>query len=173
MPEFNAEYMRKRIYLVWRAPVVCDMIQKIFAPSFVIDVGCGPGELVQELRRREINAAGVDNSTDAGKLIDEPYFWNLDATEAMGFQSKSFDLALCFEVASILPAIKHPALARNLMDLSDVILMTQPGNCRHVLLDGGYVWDQETDELIRQELAPWKMKPAVKAIYNSVCFRKA
>jgi SAM-dependent methyltransferase len=172
MPEFNEQYMKKRMNLAWRAPVICDMIQKVFAPQYVIDVGCGPGEIVTELRRRGIDAQGVDNSPDAGKLIERPYFNFLDATQSLGFRLKAFDLALCFEVASILHPIKHPLLAGNLSDLSNVILMTQPGNCERFLLGEGYFVDWNTNKLIRQELTPWKTKPAIKAIYNSICFRK-
>jgi SAM-dependent methyltransferase len=66
----------------------------------VLDVGCGPGWLVQEMRRRGYDALGVDPSPP-----DEPYLIKMRATELDALGAGAFDSAVSLETFEhVLPA---------------------------------------------------------------------
>jgi 2-polyprenyl-3-methyl-5-hydroxy-6-metoxy-1,4-benzoquinol methylase len=66
----------------------------------VLDVGCGLGLLVRELRRRGYDAMGVDPSPP-----DEPYLIKMKATELAALGGEKFDSAVSLETFEhVLPA---------------------------------------------------------------------
>jgi len=58
----------------------------------VLDVGCGDGWLVQEMRRRGYEAIGVDPSPP-----DSPYLFKMKATELGALADRQFDSAVSLE----------------------------------------------------------------------------
>lgn len=74
-------------------------------PAHSLDVGCGIGALVSELRRRGVDAHGCDFSTTfiaRARRRARPHLTQQDVT-ALGFPDASFDLVTCMEVLEHLP----------------------------------------------------------------------
>jgi SAM-dependent methyltransferase len=68
-PDFDAEYMRKRLFISWRGPVIADAIIGAIGPRAVLDVGCATGDVMRGLLDAGVQAWGVDPSPDAGACL--------------------------------------------------------------------------------------------------------
>ena len=177
---FNDEYMRKREYLIWRAPMVGSAIQKALQPMSVVDVGCSVGEFVKWFNENHIYSIGIDFSEDAYNRFkaDKDAFWMIDMTEKnLVFQQEQekFDLAICFEVGGILEgATNKQRFANNLSKLSNKMLFAvgadfQP-EWKRRFLKLGFTEDASIANQIRDKLEIYRTKPAIKAIYNGIMF---
>lgn len=82
------------------------LIASVFEPSFVIDVGCGPGHLVQLLKHRGLQVIGVDKATGYDIAAETPPF--------VGTAS----LVICREVLEHLTVKEITRAVRNLCALS-------------------------------------------------------
>lgn len=99
------------------------LIQDVFQPKSVLDVGCGPGHLVRLLRERGIGARGVDIQADgvplSGDIITRfdvsrcPEEWEL--SWGIGLYS---ELVICREVLEHLTVKEIAQAVRNLVKLS-------------------------------------------------------
>lgn len=98
-------------------------------PARTLDVGCGIGALVSELRQRGVDAHGSDFSTtfiDRARRRARPYITQQDVT-ALGFPDGSFDLVICMEVLEHLPArVIDLALAELSRVSRGAVLVTTP-----------------------------------------------
>jgi SAM-dependent methyltransferase len=65
----------------------------------IIDVGCGPGLYVEEMRRQGLAAYGVDNDP---RLVESDWLHRGDITEE---QPNDFDVALSLEVGEHIPEV--------------------------------------------------------------------
>jgi SAM-dependent methyltransferase len=83
--------------------IIADAIVKIFQPNTVIDIGCGPGLLVNALRMRDIYAFGVDGSIHAINAAPKEIRRHLtisDVTKQVTLKLLSeVNLVTCTEVA--------------------------------------------------------------------------
>jgi SAM-dependent methyltransferase len=172
---FGELYMSKREFLSWRAPIVGKAIIDVLHPKSVVDVGCSIGEFVAYFQRAGLLSAGIDNSPEAKAHFkgDKAYFFLQDLSQP-NIVGQTFDLAMCFEVISIMPRSEWPSLIDNLCWLSKQLLL---GIHEHsvlyvdrLLTDRGYVRDFTVVEKIREHLETWKRKSAMKAIYYSMTF---
>jgi len=171
---FTSEYMRKRRYLAWRAPIICSTIKKVFRPTSVVDFGCSIGDLVQGFNEISVPAIGFDSCVD---LFDhsnpETPIILEDITGSLSTKS-CFDLALCIEVLRFIPKEKLDGLIQNFSRHSKRVLVGYNGENKNLLIrkmrDQGY--GMPTSEIIelREILEEWKTKPAIKAIYNGAMY---
>lgn len=89
-----------------------DLIIETFAPSFVLDVGCGPGHLVRMLQERGVKALGCDKANYKG-------ITRYDITSRDEFVSMAVaDLVICREVLEHLTVLEIARAVRNLCLLS-------------------------------------------------------
>jgi glycosyltransferase involved in cell wall biosynthesis len=115
-----------------------DGIFRTFTPKTAIDVGAGPGQLVEKLRELGVDACGFDGSEHAFERADEnvrPYLWQEDIT--LGLHSTAIhDLVICTEVAEHIPAEYADVLVRKLcntcaIDGAIVFTAAPPGQGGH------------------------------------------
>jgi len=106
------------------APLVFEIIRPHFSPTSVIDIGCGDGGWLKSAR--EIFGAdvlGIDgewNKTIA--KTDVPFIYkNLEEDLSI---DRSFDLAICLEVAEHLSSSGAIRLIQTLTEVSNVVLFS-------------------------------------------------
>lgn len=93
-------------------------------PATVLDAGCAIGLLVEQLRNRGIDAAGVDISEYAISQMPEEvreHCWVASLTEPIG---RRFDLVTCVEVIEHLPAADARTAIANLCSAADRVLFS-------------------------------------------------
>lgn len=94
-------------------------IKETFNPKKVIDVGCGIGKLVKELRKLKIDAIGIEfsksfiNASPIKKFLYEGDIFHLPSEI-----SDQFDLVVCMEVLEHLPPTRLSEAINNLKKLS-------------------------------------------------------
>jgi SAM-dependent methyltransferase len=99
----------------------------------VLDVGCGPGLLVREMRKRGYDAIGVDPSPP-----EDPHLIKMKATEMYALGERAFDSAVSLETFEhVLPA-ELPAT------LSAISHVLRPGGKLVFTLPLGEDMQQET-----------------------------
>jgi SAM-dependent methyltransferase len=75
---------------------IFDYLLKEFSVKNMIDIGCGPGGIVNLAISRGIDACGVDGDPYIPNIYDKPYFKLHDYTKG-GYEPESKDLAWMFE----------------------------------------------------------------------------
>ena len=109
------------------ARVILPIIEELFSPKSITDVGCGIGAWLSEWKEidndkiiRGIDASFVNKSM---LLIDLSEFQEVDLTKNLLPQNKT-ELAMCLEVAEHLPEERAISFISELTQLSDVILFS-------------------------------------------------
>lgn len=105
--------------------VVPELISRL-APFSVVDVGCGTGIWLAEFRRLGIrDLLGIDGPWVPRDLlqIGLEEFWEHDLDEPLRC-GRTFDLALCLEVAEHLPESAAGVLVESLTRLAPMILFS-------------------------------------------------
>jgi SAM-dependent methyltransferase len=107
---------------------MANYIKKILKPKKVIDIGCGIGKLVGELRKNNIDAYGIEfsdafiNASPMKKYIFKGNILDLDH-----IASGEYDLVICMEVLEHLPPTYLNKAINNLKRISkNQILITVP-----------------------------------------------
>lgn len=103
---------------------LAERIDEALAPGSVLDAGCAFGFLVEMLRRRGIEAWGLDVSDYAiGQAAPEvaPFLHVGSIAEPLG---RRYDLVTCIEVLEHMPAAEAPAAVANLCAHADNILFS-------------------------------------------------
>ena len=167
---FDSNYMRKRKYLAWRAPIICSAIKRTFAPTSVIDFGCATGDLVRSFNELSITALGVDSSESVFEWAHpETPILTWDISTPLPTKSK-FDLALCIEVIRFLSIDQFAGLVANFITHSKRVFIGYGGEKREWVIklmeQAGYTLYQPQVQLLQEKLSEWKTKPAIKAIYH-------
>ena len=103
------------------AAALVPMIIDLFAPSSVVDIGCGMGLWVREFTRRGTYALGVDGA-DSSDLADQ--YLQVDLRNERLDLDTHFDLALCLEVAEHLPPSRAHDLVEDLSNLADTVIFS-------------------------------------------------
>lgn len=108
------------------AAVIADSVMTDFAPSSVIDVGCGTGAVLAEFSARGVRTLGLEYS-EAGAakarsrgLTVRTFDVRFDSTAGLG----TFEVACCTEVAEHIPAKFADRLAALLAALAPTIVFT-------------------------------------------------
>lgn len=185
---YSGRFFKQRHRLNWRAPIVCDAIQKILKPNSVIDVGCATGDLISQFLNISIDAYGIEGSMAAIPYLECPIsrvlFHNLCSPLPASF-GRQYDLAICFEVAEHIEPEYTCQFVLNLISLSDRILMSAapPGQAghHHVNCQVPDYWvnrfqahkftrKTEIEDQFKTGLSPWARKKGIKAYYENVLF---
>jgi SAM-dependent methyltransferase len=119
--------------------VIAGWIESTLKPQRVVDVGCGPGHLIEALHRGGASVLGLDYSGAAKALVSAKGlpFETFDLTVVRPLPGSPWDLAVCCEVAEHLEARYADAFVQNLASASDTIFLTaaeigQEGGLNHV-----------------------------------------
>jgi SAM-dependent methyltransferase len=147
------------------APVVCTLLN----PRSVIDVGCGAGAWLAAFMNAGIHdVLGVDGFCGTDQLeIPAEKFLQADITQPLPVH-RSFDLALCLEVAEHLSPDYAEQLVRTLTGLAPMVLFSaavpHQGGCHHINEQWPQYWieqfarqDYVALDLFRRQL--WSREP--------------
>lgn len=98
------EYVDENAYA--SAPVIADSIIDLFDPKSILDIGCGTGALLYELRKRGIAGTGLEYSEEAltycrERGVDVMKFDLRSKNDP--FPNRNFDVVVSMEVAQQLP----------------------------------------------------------------------
>jgi SAM-dependent methyltransferase len=133
-------------------PVVCTLLN----PRSVVDVGCGTGAWLAAFMNVGIrDVRGVDGFCPADELeIPAEKFLQADLTQPLPVH-RSFDLALCLEVAEHLSADHSEQLVKTLTELAPMVLFSAAvpyqGGCHHVNEQWPQYW---IERFARQDFVP-------------------
>jgi len=104
---------------------VVPLITRLFCPSSVADVGCGPGTWAAEYKRAGAAVLGIDGYEVKSEqlLIPAQEFQRHNLAEPLRLERR-FDLVNCLEVAEHLPARRAASLVQDLCRLGDVVVFS-------------------------------------------------
>jgi hypothetical protein len=174
---YGPKFFARRHRLAWRCPILCNIINKVFEPKSIIDVGCAIGDYVQYWRNLGINAVGIEGSESVlpYALTDKIYICDL-RTEIVRHHA---DLAVCLEVAEHIEIEYADIFIENLVRMSSRILMSAapPGagghhhvNCQpksywiEKMLVHDYEYNPTVVTMLQFELRPWRHR---KELYHN------
>jgi SAM-dependent methyltransferase len=103
---------------------IADHLVRELHPTSVLDAGCAIGMLVEQLRKRGVDAFGVDISDYAlSQMPDDvrEHCWVGSLAEAL---PRRYDLITCIEVVEHMPAADGRAAIANLCAASDRVLLS-------------------------------------------------
>ena len=143
-------------------------IVKLFKPKYVLDVGCGSGQWLDEYReytyeKKNIVAKGIEGSTNAFIYMSEETKENvleLDLRDKIEEEDYNIDFVQSFEVAEHIEKEYADVFVHNLIkDDPDIILFTaappDQHGFRHVNCQERYYWwkkMKDKDYLFNQDL---------------------
>lgn len=101
-------------------------IVETFRPERVLDIGCGPGMLVEHLRELGVDATGIDISAYAISRVPAEIQPFCTIGSAIDPIDRKYDLITCVNVAQHLPAEQAARLVHNLCAHSDEVIFAVP-----------------------------------------------
>lgn len=113
--------------VVKSAPAMAESVVNEFHPSFVVDVGCGTGELLRQLKERGVAGVGYEKSATALGLARAKGIEALEVDLARPIEQlevRRADLAISTEVAEHLPESFADTYVDYLCRTADTVLMT-------------------------------------------------
>lgn len=143
---YSGRFFRTRHKLAWRAEPMCKVINDIFHPKSLVDVGCAIGDLVKGFVDLGIDAYGIEGSEEV-----KPYLVHIDSKNPqlieefnemvlriliedlrkpfkLGlFGDLKFDLVTCIEVAEHVEPEYADIFMDNITGMSNKILMSYAG----------------------------------------------
>jgi radical SAM superfamily enzyme YgiQ (UPF0313 family) len=132
---YNRSFFDKN--LEWNIPIaetLSNIIMQFFHPHSVVDVGCGNAEFLHHLQKKGLEIYGYEGSIKAieSALIDRKFIKQFDLKNLIS-SDKSYELALCLEVAEHIENKFSERLIENLTLLSDTVIFTAapPGQGGH------------------------------------------
>lgn len=135
VPEFSADYMKKRMHISWRGAHIAKAIDDALHPRSAVDLGCGTGDILAGLKDRQVEGYGIDSSIDGGACL-EPWarFLHADIREpwetwgdaARFYDLVPVDLVVCLEVLSIVPEeLDRKLILQNALCLGKSLLVNR------------------------------------------------
>ena len=146
---------------------VAEGIVRDLHPTSVLDAGCAMGFLVEALRKRGVEAWGVDISEYAISQVDESVSEHCVVASLTEPLSRRYDLIACIEVIEHIPPAETGKVIANLCAATDRILLSSTpqdyGEPTHLnvqppeawsamLAEEGFLRDVERDA---SYLSPW------------------
>ncbi len=143
---YSGRFFRTRHRLAWRAEHMCKVINDVFQPKSLMDVGCAIGDLVKGFVDLGIDAYGIEGSEEV-----KPHLVCIESKNPQlikGFNEMrlrilindlripfklgvmrdlKFDLVTCIEVAEHIEPEYADIFIDNITGLSDKILMSYAG----------------------------------------------
>lgn len=178
---YDEKYYTDGIDSVYRksCEVIAESIVRAFSPKFIVDVGCGAGELLQALKKRGIACCGLEYSSAALRIcrqkgLDVIKFDLLHDTLPRGYNA---DLVVSTEVAEHLPENYADrfvdilcAIASNVVMTAAVPATTYVGHQTHLneqpreywiskFADKGFKYHEDTVKRFRREWHEKEIKP--------------
>jgi SAM-dependent methyltransferase len=124
---YNAEFFDMRRAGSRRsAAITVPILVEQFGPRSVVDVGCGSGAWLSVFRKHGVtDVLGIDGPWVNQPILEIPAksFREHDLTQPIAV-GRTFDLALCLEVAEHLPEQAAPVLADGLTALAPVVVFS-------------------------------------------------
>jgi len=150
---YDEEYYRKRRNDPWRSDAhnTSKAIIDYFNPDTVIDFGCAIGAHLEAFKNEGIEIRGVEGNSDAIKhAIVSTEFLKLHDLRDPYQPERTYDLALCFEVAEHLPERYADVLVETLATSSNTVVMTAAppgqGGTHHVNEQPREYWYEKFDD---------------------------
>jgi 2-polyprenyl-3-methyl-5-hydroxy-6-metoxy-1,4-benzoquinol methylase len=115
-----------------------ELIKNILKPKKVLDVGCGPGFLMQMLFELGIDVYGVDHSLDSLALAPENVKSRITIADICNYNNNStYDLIICREVVEHMPVRDVFNIISKMCSISSkyVYLTTRFNNSSKSILD--------------------------------------
>jgi len=156
------------------AKAVVDILVRTFNPKSVVDVGCGSGIYLHEFQNYQIEICGYDGSPAAisGSLVGNMITIH-DLTTPLNLD-RTFDLALCIEVAEHLESEYADILVDSLYPLANILFFTAatpgqgPESIGHIneqphsywiekFSSKGFVYNQKLSDKIRTQMVEKKV----------------
>lgn len=102
------------------------VLQDLYAPASVVDVGCGLGHWLAAFRSRGVaDVLGLDGGyVPLGRLAIPASSFRVVDLERPPVLERRFDLALCLEVGEHLPAESAASLVQLLVSASDTVVFS-------------------------------------------------
>jgi SAM-dependent methyltransferase len=123
---------------------VAEGIVRDLHPTSALDAGCAMGFLVEELRKRGVDASGIDISEYAISKADESIREQVRVASLSEPLGRRYDLVVCIEVLEHIPAAEADTAIANLCAASDrILLSTTPedfGEASHVNVRPPEAW---------------------------------
>jgi SAM-dependent methyltransferase len=124
---YNTEFFNmRRAGSRGSAAIAVPILLEQFAPRSVVDVGCGTGAWISVFCEHGVtDVLGIDGSWVDRRILETPVasFREYDLTQPI-LLDRTFDVALCLEVAEHLPAEVAPVLVNSLTTLAPVIVFS-------------------------------------------------
>ncbi len=132
IPYDSAFYELQSTYSSASARQVVPCLMSLFNPRSVVDVGCGTGIWAAEFRRQGLSdVTGIDGAYVARSQLRIPQssFFDRDLEAPIVF-GRTFDLAICLEVAEHLSARRAASFVEDLIGLAPVIVFSAAIPCQ-------------------------------------------
>jgi len=126
MPEYDTRFYQERKEGSARsARRIVPLVMSIIEPASVIDVGCGSGEWARAFKARGVQILGIDGYSDPVDAdLHQEEFRRLPLEEMLPDVGRTFDLAVCLEVAEHLPPKRSDGFVRDLVRLAPAVLFS-------------------------------------------------
>jgi SAM-dependent methyltransferase len=167
-------------------PVMAATIRRLFEPKSVIDVGCGAGNLLAQLKQDGLEVRGLEYSdTNIARCREKSVPVDKLDLETGGTVNGTSDITISFEVAEHLPEPAADNYVRIITQFSPIVVMSAAtvgqGGLDHVneqpheywiekMNVSGFDYDKEISQQVRSE---WKQKGVAYWYTNNIMiFRK-
>lgn len=125
MELYNDRYYRASKKFQFNKPRLDELVTLIqrYKPESVLDVGCGLGALVYELRKNNIRAVGVDSSSSLQHFWKKDVDWfHVADAGFLPFEYDSFDLVFSSDFFEHIPEEKIETVKNEMLRVGNVVL---------------------------------------------------
>lgn len=184
---YKGGFFKIRHKLAWRVPILCAAVFDVLEPKTLVDVGCATADLVEGFIGLGVDAYGLEGSSNCVPFLRVPKekVLIMDLRLPIPYE-RSFDVALCLEVAEHIEPEYSDQFVRNLSKLSNSVVLTAapPGqgghyhvNCQpkeywidKMWLLGGYSCFLDIAEEIKAGFGKMRHKKEMSAWHNNMLF---